>query len=121
NRTVTLPTIDHGDVTLPEPTWCAGHTDHRPEYRADVAHSSPMIGLELATSRGPIVLIEACIESRPFAARHRGPHLWLGIEGDGYPSTPEQARATAASLEANAAALRALADQLAETLAGEDQ
>jgi hypothetical protein len=117
-RTVTLPTTDHGDITIPEPSWCAGHHDHRPEARVDISHASPVTGLELPTSRGPIVLIEACIESRPFTAGpYRGPHLWLGIEGDGFPSTPEQVRATAAGLEANATALRTLADQLAAILA----
>jgi hypothetical protein len=38
NRTVTLPTSDHGDVTLPEPAWCVGHADHQPGYRADILH-----------------------------------------------------------------------------------
>src|ERR1051325_5259239 len=30
--TVTLPTEDHGDVTLEEPSWCAGHADHGPQH-----------------------------------------------------------------------------------------
>lgn len=41
NRTVTLPTTDHGTVTLSEPAWCVGHADHQPVNRADILHSGP--------------------------------------------------------------------------------
>ncbi|MDX2703964.1 hypothetical protein PV350_13990 [Streptomyces sp. PA03-6a] len=41
DRTVTLPTRDAGDVTLPEPAWCAGHPQPRPEYEADLTHYGP--------------------------------------------------------------------------------
>jgi hypothetical protein len=37
-RTVTVPTIDQGDVTIPEPAWCAGHDGDRPQLRSDTGH-----------------------------------------------------------------------------------
>ncbi|WP_406469031.1 hypothetical protein OH738_18080 [Streptomyces hirsutus] len=44
-RSITLPTLDFGDVTLPEPSWCVGHAGHRPGYRADILHRGPDITL----------------------------------------------------------------------------
>ncbi|WP_327169224.1 DUF6907 domain-containing protein [Streptomyces subrutilus] len=41
-RTVTVPTLDHGDVTLPEPSWCAGHPEGPTEARVDVHHAAPV-------------------------------------------------------------------------------
>ncbi|MEU6618446.1 DUF6907 domain-containing protein [Streptomyces parvus] len=38
SRMVTVPTVDHGDVTTAEPDWCLGHVDARPEYRCDTGH-----------------------------------------------------------------------------------
>lgn len=46
-RTVTLSTLDHGDVTLPEPAWCAGHDGHQPEYLTDLTHASVDVTLGL--------------------------------------------------------------------------
>ncbi|MFJ3024110.1 DUF6907 domain-containing protein [Streptomyces tendae] len=38
-RTVTVTTIDQGDVTMPCPPWCAGHDDDAlPVHMVDVAH-----------------------------------------------------------------------------------
>ncbi|MFK0154046.1 DUF6907 domain-containing protein [Streptomyces sp. NPDC090493] len=43
-RTVTLATSDHGDVTLPEPAWCAGCSHHDPEtQRADLIQVGPPV------------------------------------------------------------------------------
>ncbi|MFE9481476.1 DUF6907 domain-containing protein [Streptomyces spororaveus] len=37
-RTVTVPTLDHGPVTIPEPAWCLGH-HAQPEVLVDVHHT----------------------------------------------------------------------------------
>ncbi|MFJ8192814.1 DUF6907 domain-containing protein [Streptomyces sp. NPDC096094] len=38
-RTVTVTTVDHGDVTMTCPPWCSGHDDDGlPVHLADVAH-----------------------------------------------------------------------------------
>jgi hypothetical protein len=60
-RTVTVPTLDHGDVTLPEPAWCIGH-DPRPEYRADIGHRGPDI--EIGTAGEPLFI--ATLTQHPF-------------------------------------------------------
>ncbi len=31
SRMVTVPTVDHSDVTTAEPDWCLGHVDARPD------------------------------------------------------------------------------------------
>ncbi|MEU8532086.1 DUF6907 domain-containing protein [Streptomyces parvulus] len=116
NRTVTLPTTDHGDVTLPEPSWCAGHNDHRPQYRTDLAHTGPDVLLKF---RGR-VLSEACLDQAPLAeAASRDVQVSVSLTG-----TALDARGVyelAAELDTYADRLRALADQLLVILAGEDQ
>ncbi|WP_338675161.1 hypothetical protein V1460_20870 [Streptomyces sp. SCSIO 30461] len=53
-RTVTLAASDHGNVTLSEPTWCAGHSRHDPEtQRADPIHAGPLV--ECIYQPGPAV------------------------------------------------------------------
>jgi hypothetical protein len=36
-RTVTVPTLDRGDITIPEPAWCAGHGEI-PQLLSDTGH-----------------------------------------------------------------------------------
>lgn len=62
---VTVPTLDHGDVTTAEPDWCLGHVDARPEFRCDTghveaAHEANYCGHELAY---------AALVQDPFAER----------------------------------------------------
>ena len=75
-RTVTLATADHGNVTLPEPSWCVGHADHRPDtFRVDLAHAGPVHRL---THNGAllwtVLLGQAPCASRP---EHRGVGLYV--------------------------------------------
>lgn len=120
DRTVTLPTIDHGDITIPEPSWCTGHTGPTP-YRVDISHTGPWTALEIPTPAGPMVVMEAAIETRPFTETDKhGPHLWVSVDGgaEGQPMLPGDVDRLAAALVENAAVLRHLARQLATLLAG---
>jgi hypothetical protein len=118
-RTVTLPTEDHGDVTLPEPSWCAGHADHRPDsYRVDLTHKGPEHRLH---HQGQL-LWTVFLGQAPCATApdHRGVGLY--VEQSSYALTldPNGLYDLAATFETHADRLRALADQLAAILA-EDQ
>ncbi|GGV77482.1 hypothetical protein GCM10010294_45080 [Streptomyces griseoloalbus] len=62
-RSITLPTIDHGPVTLPEPSWCIGHAGDLPEHRADILHRGPDVSL---TFRGQHIT-DACLVQAPFS------------------------------------------------------
>lgn len=62
--TVTLATADAGEITLPEPSWCAGHTHHDPQtVRADLIHSGPPASLVFLHHE----FLETSIVQSPFA------------------------------------------------------
>ncbi|MFG2311183.1 DUF6907 domain-containing protein [Streptomyces sp. NPDC048566] len=112
-RTITLPTVDHGTVVLPEPTWCAGHTDHHPDTnRADILHTGPDTPL---TFHGR-TLSTACLTQAPHASRDRDVRISVSMYGAEL--DPTGVYELAAALDAYADRLRDLADQLAALLAG---
>ncbi len=107
-RTITLPTADHGPVTLTEPSWCTGHTGHDPATaRADLAHAGEDVVL---TFRGRH-LAAACLDQAPHAElTTREPRVSVDLLGASL-----DARAVyelAAALDTYADRLRDLADQL---------
>ncbi|MEV5182894.1 hypothetical protein AB0K88_24350 [Streptomyces werraensis] len=106
-RTVTLPTIDHGDVTLTEPDWCVGHGDHLPEHRSDLGHAGEDVTLKF---RGQ-PLADACLVQSPFAeATARDVQVSVSLLGQSLDA--RGVYELAADLDAYADRLRALADQL---------
>jgi hypothetical protein len=114
-RTITLPTEDHGDVTLDEPSWCAGHADHRPDtYRVDLDHK----GVEHRLHHLGELLWTAFLGQAPYASRpeHRG--IGVYVEQGSYARTLDPAGLydLAATLETHADQLRELADQLTRIL-----
>ncbi|MGW5215135.1 DUF6907 domain-containing protein [Streptomyces sp. NPDC004051] len=111
-RTVTLATIDHGDVTLPEPSWCVGHADHRPDtYRTDIAHNAPEIALTVhGRTIGHAVVSQAPCAER--STREIQAFVVLSYEGAGG-FDPAGLYDFAAELDTHADRLRDLADQLA--------
>ena len=114
NRTVTLPTLDHGIVTLPEPAWCTGHADHRPEYRVDLTHFGPEHSFAFEGEQ----LLIAKLAQAPFVEDEA---TGLLVEQTGYAATldPTRLRMLAAALTVHAVHLRTLAEQLAAIRAGE--
>lgn len=121
-RTVTLPTIDHGDVTTPEPAWCIGHPNHRPDsYRADILHKGPDLTL---TFRGTEVMVAGLAQS-PYAtypdSELGGRTVGVSVYPPGRTITPVALYDLAAALDTYADRLRDLADQLHTLLAGGGQ
>ncbi|MGW1892126.1 DUF6907 domain-containing protein [Streptomyces sp. NPDC002004] len=123
-RTVTVPTIDHGDVTITCPSWCVGHQDDAPLYRVDITHVGPDESLALPTSRGPATHLITTLEQRPFTERPPGIGTFVNvfIDSDWYPTGPIGLDAMADALVEHAAELRARARRLSALCArGESQ
>lgn len=121
-RLVTLPTADHGDVTLTCPAWCIGHPDHRPDsYRADIIHSGPDIELAFHGAE----LFTACLVQSPYATSSDpelgGRTTGVSVYPPGRTLTPVSLYSLAAALDGYADQLRDLADQLHTLLTGEGQ
>lgn len=120
-RTITLPTADHGDVTLTCPAWCSGHPDHRPDsYRIDLFHESREQLLDLPVRGGSVELLAVAFEQRPFVEAWPGttPFVNVGFSGDYHPVRVDGLEAMADALEQHATTLREYAHQLAVLLAG---
>lgn len=111
NRTVTLHTLDHGPVTLPEPSWCLGHADHVLCDRVDLSHT----GAEHRLAFGSDDLLVVMLGQDPYAKvpERRGTGLY--VEQTGWAATldHEGVRRLAATLTVHAMRLRQFADQLA--------
>ena len=118
-RTVTLPTLDHGPVTLVCPDWCSGH-DTAPQYRSDLFHESREQQLDLPVRGGSVELLAVAFEQRPFVEAWPGttPFVNVGFSGDYHPVRVDGLEAMADALEQHAATLREYADQLHALLAG---
>ncbi|HET9326415.1 MAG TPA: hypothetical protein VFQ05_06580 [Candidatus Eisenbacteria bacterium] len=119
-RTITLATADHGDVTLPEPSWCRGHADHRPgTYRSDLTHYST----ETVLTYQGAELFRLMVTESPYATLPEQRAVCAFLEQADYTSdfTPAGLYDLAASLDAHADRLREFADRLAVLLDGGGQ
>jgi hypothetical protein len=115
--TVTLATADHGDVTLPEPSWCRGHGDHSPTvHRCDLTH----YGTETLLTHQGAELFRVMVTESPFATRpeHRGVVAYVEQASYTGDFTPASLYDLAATLDGHADRLRDFADQLGRLLDG---
>lgn len=113
NRTVTLPTADHGDVTLPEPSWCVGHESMPGDLRADILHQGPEIVLQF---HGRIIGDAGLVQS-PFAELTScEPGVSVSLLGQTL--NPAGLDQLAAALVEHAQQLRHLARRLSVIIAG---
>jgi len=111
-RTVTVRTVDHGDVTVTCPAWCrAEHEDGG--YRADILHSGPDTVLVFHGH----AIGDASLVQSPYAER-LGRTVGVSVSLLGQTLDPTGLYDFAATLDAHADRLRDLADQLAALLAG---
>ncbi|MGW2618500.1 DUF6907 domain-containing protein [Streptomyces sp. NPDC001500] len=112
-RTITLPTLDHGVVTLTCPHWCVGHDDAL-QHRTDISHTGPDQPLLLPTAHGPVTHLITALEQRPFDQDPlaQAPRLNVHINGDWYASDPATLHAMADTLMAHAYTLHARAAHL---------
>jgi hypothetical protein len=114
---ITLPTVDHGDVVLPEPTWCRGHQDHDPgTYRTDLTH----YGTETVLTYQGAALLRVMVTESPFATRPEKRSTVAYLEQADYTGdfTPAGLYDLAATLDGHADRLREIADQLHTLLDG---
>lgn len=111
-RTVTVPTIDHGPITITCPPWCTGHAGQPAQYRADLNHSGPEHAFNFHNDR----VFTALLSQYPFGSGSR--ETGLHIEEAGFAATldPAGLRQLAATLTVHAAHLRTLAAELAVLL-----
>lgn len=79
--TVTLQTLDHGEVTIDEPVWCTGHDGEDVGYLADVTHNGAHTTAPIVTARyGPSNIMTAYISHAPHAVQQPEPHPVLSVE-----------------------------------------
>ncbi|MEV7833023.1 hypothetical protein AB0P12_20770 [Streptomyces subrutilus] len=111
-RTVTVPTLDHGNITLPEPSWCAGHPEGPAESRADVHHAAPV------PVPDGLVDMDAELVAFPYGGTPIPVSLHVEIVGPALTLNPDGLREYAAGLIERAALLVEFADRLAVLRAG---
>lgn len=107
--TVTLQTLDHGEVTIPEPGWCTGHDGDLVGDLADVSHDGPPVQAAL---HGDTPVMQAHISHAPYLQIDPEPHPVLAVHLD-YSGDlgPAEGRALSRTLRAASARLdRVLAE-----------
>ncbi|MEV1054647.1 hypothetical protein [Streptomyces sp. NPDC049887] len=114
-KMVTIPTVDHGDVTVPCPAWCTGEFHQAGGHRVDITHSSPETELTVPTGTGSAVLLRLTLEQRPFTERPPRDVVFASVEvdGDRYACDPAQLDELARGLVEAAPRLRSMARRLA--------
>ncbi|MGW6743761.1 DUF6907 domain-containing protein [Streptomyces sp. NPDC055025] len=118
-RTVTIETLDRGDVTIPEPAWCVGHDGDPPQFLSDTNHTGPA---HEATYLGHHLGYAALVEN-PLVVQSNGAlRVVVEIGGAlGIGLNPEELDGLAAVLVDYAGELRGLARQLTVLLAEGDR
>jgi hypothetical protein len=109
-RTVTVYTVDHGDVTMPEPSWCV--EEHTFEgYREDIQHTGAELVMEVPAEGYAVPVFTAAVVQRPFSPTDA--RTLVQLEVDEWRSfDPAGLDALAAALVEHAATLRKLAREL---------
>lgn len=119
-RTVTIDTVDHGTVVLPEPAWCTGHGWQPNPRLADVTHNSvPVKASAMTEGHGLVELLVARISHAPYGTLQAEPHPIVAVVVDiQHDFTPEDTAKVAQGLRAAAMRLERIAGE-AERLRGE--
>lgn len=83
--TVTLDTLDRGEVTVDEPAWCTGHDGETVGYLADVTHNGPETTAPIVTAKyGPSHILTMRVSHAPHAETQPEPSPLLAVELDGH-------------------------------------
>lgn len=110
--TVTLQTLDQGEVTVPEPVWCRGHDEEIVGFLGDITHNGAAVTADVVTTRdGRTCIMAAQITQAPHG-RHREtlPLMSIRVDVDTL-ATTEDARNISQALRVAALRLdRATAD-----------
>lgn len=112
--TVTLQTLDHGEVTVPEPAWCLGHDGTDVGTMAEISHEGPdSFAVVESADLGEVPLLKANLTQGPYLDREPELFPLLAVEGIEPASfNSAQLRAVAARLVVFAGHLRDEARQL---------
>ncbi|MEW2135528.1 hypothetical protein AB0892_02770 [Streptomyces sp. NPDC005409] len=105
-RTVTVLTLDSGLVTVPEPSWCVGHTDEQLVDRVDIHHTAPV-----GVPQG-LIDLHAELVAFPFGITPVPVSVHIELLVPGATLDPDGLREFADALVARAALLRGFADRL---------
>ncbi|WP_406199232.1 hypothetical protein OG331_22985 [Streptomyces sp. NBC_01017] len=109
--TVTLQTLDHGEITIDEPRWCTGHDGEQIVQRVDVTHVGRKVAAEVETDAGAVEFLPACISWGPFAELRPEPYPLADV--DDFPAMdPAQLRELAAETALHAGRLYRLSNEL---------
>lgn len=101
-------------LEIDEPSWCEGHSDDRASYKVDISHDGP----DIAIAPGGRELFIASLTQAPYSNVDRSIGLYIEPTFEPHTCTPAEVAQLADDLDAAAAELRALGQQLAEILAG---
>jgi hypothetical protein len=110
--TTTLRTWHGGVLTMPCPSWCAGHPGAEyPEHPADLTHTSVDVGLTVVTAERTFEVLAVGIAQAPLSTRRSGlPYLTADLGSAGFTRvTPDEVLALADGLERHAVFLRQFA------------
>ena len=109
---VTVQTGDHGDVAVPEPSWCTGV--HETEaYREDIEHQGVAHVAAIETPcHGPVPVLSVSLAQRPFSAIDGRVHAVLKVDEDWHELNAAGLDAAAGLLVEHASTLRKLAREL---------
>ncbi|WP_405580643.1 DUF6907 domain-containing protein [Streptomyces sp. NBC_01092] len=109
--TVTLQTLDHGEITIDEPHWCVGHDGEQIVQRVDVTHVGRTVAAEVETDAGAVEFLPARISWGPFAELRPEPYPLADVED--FPAMdPAQLRELAAETALHAGRLYRLSNEL---------
>ncbi|WP_060179544.1 DUF6907 domain-containing protein [Streptomyces sp. IMTB 1903] len=112
-RTVTVHTLDHGRVTIPEPAWCTGH-DGPPDGLVDVHHTGP----EHLVQYGGGTALRAELVAFPYGETPVPVSVHVELHIPDVTLDPPGLEGLAVVLDEQAAELRRLALRLAVVRAG---
>lgn len=112
--TVTLQTLDQGEVTIPEPAWCEGHDGQLVGPLAEVSHDGrDFVATVDTASLGEVALLRANITHAPYLVRQPEPHPVAYVEAlEAVSVDAGELRMVAARLAVTAGRLRDLAGEL---------
>ncbi|GGK14506.1 hypothetical protein GCM10011583_53100 [Streptomyces camponoticapitis] len=112
---VTVPTLDAGDVRLSCPPWCVfqhGYVD--PPAKTDIVHrGEPVWALADVPEHGPVSMVEVGLVQWPYSDR-ADVYLEITTDDGQLECGPAGSRAVAAALQQHAGHILAMVGQLEE-------
>ncbi|WP_020117541.1 DUF6907 domain-containing protein [Streptomyces canus] len=112
--TVTLDTVDRGEVTVDEPAWCTGHDGETVGHFTDITHNGPETTAPVVTAKyGPSQILTMHVSHAPHLTEHPEPFPLLYVELDGHGDLdPADGHSLARALRLAATRVDRAADEL---------